>query len=192
MPLLFPQSTATFATPPSLASRGIALRAAHGDDMAWLRTLYGESRAAELAPIPWPNEMKRSFLDSQFDLQHRHFVGQFSAGSFLIVESARQPIGRLYLSNGDPEFVVDICIASASQNSGIGTSLLQAILDRSSTRGAVSYTHLDVYKRQALVRLENYQAARAMHARANAPLVVKKSGTVAPDAARKACMPSAT
>lgn len=142
MPLLFPQSTATFATPRSLASRGIALRAAHGDDLAWLRTLYAESRAAELAPIPWPNEMKRSFLDSQFDLQHRHFVGQFSAGSFLIVESARQPIGRLYLSNGDPELVVDICIASASQNSGIGTSLLQAILDRSSTRGVDVELHV--------------------------------------------------
>lgn len=130
----FPHADNSFSTPESLAELGVVLRQARGDDIPWLMELYRESRAEELVPIPWSDDAKRSFLDSQFELQHRHFVRMFPVGRFLIIESAGQPVGRLYLSNEDPELVADICITQRARNKGFGSRLLQAVIDAANAR----------------------------------------------------------
>jgi ribosomal protein S18 acetylase RimI-like enzyme len=130
----FPVPDRHFSTPVSLAARGIALRPATHVDIPWLRALYRESRAEEFAPVPWPDDTKQSFLDSQFELQHAHFASRFPSGHFLVVERDAQPVGRLYLSNVDPELVVDICIAKRARNHGIGSALLQTVIARANAR----------------------------------------------------------
>ena len=130
----FPHAENPFSTAESLAELGIVLRQARSDDIPWLMELYRESREEELAPIPWSDDAKRSFLDSQFELQHRHFLSMFPAGRFSIIESAGQPVGRLYLSNEDPELVADICIAQRARNKGFGSRLLQAVIDAAKVR----------------------------------------------------------
>ncbi|WP_431635657.1 GNAT family N-acetyltransferase [Dyella sp. KULCS107] len=107
----------------------VTLRAAESYDLPSLRVLYAQSRETELAQMPWPPEAKRAFCDSQFDLQHRHYVSQYSpAAAFLIVLQKQQPIGRLYLHwSADELRIVDILIASTSQQQGIGSALLQRL-----------------------------------------------------------------
>lgn len=112
------------ATSP-LHAHGITLRPALEQDMAFLRGLYHQSRAAELAAVPWPDVTRRAFLDSQFELQHRHYIGQYPDAAFLIVERTGSPLGRLYLhADGDALHIIDILLLSAMRGQGVGTALL--------------------------------------------------------------------
>ena len=109
----------------SLQSLGIGVRAATTDDLPFLRALYASLRADELAPVPWPPEAKAAFVNSQFDLQHRHFVSHFAAADFLLIERHGTPIGRYYLWRAQPYFlIVDIALLPAARQGGIGNALL--------------------------------------------------------------------
>lgn len=114
--------------PAALASAGITLRQATDGDLPALRRLYAETRAAEMAMVPWPPGLKQSFLDQQFGLQHRHYVAHFAAADFLVLESAGVMVGRLYLLRGESMHrVVDISLFEAWRGKGLGRALLEAV-----------------------------------------------------------------
>jgi len=93
--------------------------------MPFLRMLYAQTRAAELAPVPWPAEFKQKFLDDQFDLQHRHYVSFFGRADFLLIERQGEPIGRLYLLREPPEFlIIDIALVEAARGHGLAGALI--------------------------------------------------------------------
>ncbi len=114
-------------TPALLAERGFSLRAAHDDDLPWLRDLYASTRAEEMATVPWPEIAKRSFLDQQFGLQHLHYLAHYGDADFLAIEHAeRGPVGRYYLQRTAPEhLLVDISVFPPLRGSGIGTALIR-------------------------------------------------------------------
>lgn len=108
---------------------GLSIRAAENDDFPILRALYAQSREMELAHTPWPAPVKQSFCDSQFDLQHRHYVSHYTpTAAFLVVLRGDSPIGRLYLHwSADELRVVDILIERISRGQGIGSRLLRQL-----------------------------------------------------------------
>lgn len=130
-----PQTSASFpreradrmTTPALLIERGFSLRATHDGDLPWLRDLYASTRAEEMAPVPWPEIAKRSFLDQQFALQHRHYLAHYADTDFLAIEHAeRGPVGRYYLQRTAPEhLLVDISLFPALRGSGVGTALIR-------------------------------------------------------------------
>jgi RimJ/RimL family protein N-acetyltransferase len=106
----------------------LSLRGAGPDDLPYLRRLYASSRGPELASIPWSETAKRAFCDSQFDLQHRHYVTQFPTGNFLIVLHDDVPAGRLYLHESAAELrIVDILLDETVRGRGLGSALLDRI-----------------------------------------------------------------
>lgn len=141
--LVFPATaTAPLAQSPHVPA-GIALRAACAADSGFLRELYGELRADELAGVPWPAPLKQTFLDSQFALQHRHYTTQFPAADFLIVERAGGAVGRLYLDRRDAEWrLIDIGLLASARGSGLGTALLRHALALAGARGAGLALHV--------------------------------------------------
>lgn len=130
-----PQTSAPFpreradrlTTPALLIERGFSLRAAHDGDLPWLRDLYASTRAEEMAPVPWPEIAKRSFLDQQFGLQHLHYLNHYADTDFLAIEHVeRGPVGRYYLQRTAPEhLLVDISLFPALRGSGVGTALIR-------------------------------------------------------------------
>ncbi len=124
----FPRERADrMRTPALLTERGFFLRAAHDGDLPWLRDLYASTRAEEMAPVPWPEIAKRSFLDQQFALQHQHYLSHYNDTDFFAIEHpARGPVGRYYLQRAAPEhLLVDISLFPALRGSGIGTALIR-------------------------------------------------------------------
>lgn len=115
-------------TPALLAERGFLLRALHDDDLPWLRDLYASTRAEEMAPVPWPDLVKRTFLDQQFGLQHQHYLTHFGDTDFLAIEHARRgPVGRYYLRRAAPEhLIVDISLFPGMRGRGLGQTLIEA------------------------------------------------------------------
>lgn len=114
-------------TPALLTERGFSLRAANDGDLPWLRDLYASTRAEEMAPVPWPEIAKRSFLDQQFGLQHQHYLAHFGDTDFLAIDHAeRGPVGRYYLQRTAPEhLLVDISLFPALRGSGVGSALIR-------------------------------------------------------------------
>ncbi|HUQ05934.1 MAG TPA: GNAT family N-acetyltransferase [Kofleriaceae bacterium] len=106
-------------------------------DLEFLASLYASTRAAELAPVPWPDDAKRAFLRSQFDAQTHHYDLHYAEAEFLVLERDGQRIGRLILFWGDGDLrVVDIALVPECCGQGLGTALLRAVLAQAT--GSVS------------------------------------------------------
>jgi len=124
---------------------GLSLRRAGESDLPFLRRLYGDVRAEELAAVPWAGDTRARFLDSQFALQHTHYVTHFPRGDFLVVERDGRAVGRLYLDEREADVhIVDIGLLSSVRGHGIGTTLLRRQMTRVATRGGGVTLQVDV------------------------------------------------
>lgn len=131
------------ATPPALVARGFALRAAMPTDLPALRRLHADTRADEMACVPWPAGLKQSFLDQQFDLQHRHYINHYADADFLVLERAGEVVGRLYLQRRSPEhLVVDISLLGPLRGQGLGGALLAQAQADAAAAGCVLVLHV--------------------------------------------------
>lgn len=129
--------------PAALAGTGLALRPAGVDDLPALRALYASTRADEMAAVPWPDLVKRAFLDDQFRLQHRHYVNHYAAADFMVLEHAGAVAGRYYLLREAPShLVVDISLFPAWRGRGIGAALLRASQDEARAAGRGMHLHV--------------------------------------------------
>lgn len=107
---------------------GNASRAATLEDIAFLRRLYWSFRMEEMEPIPWPQDMKRAFIDQQFALQHCHYVSRFPNADFLVLMHEGESIGRLYVDTSIERWhIIDIGFLPQWRNRGKGAATLQAI-----------------------------------------------------------------
>ncbi|TNJ32876.1 GNAT family N-acetyltransferase [Arenimonas terrae] len=124
------------ATPAYLSERGFALRHAVDADLPRLLQLYADTRADELAGVPWPPDFKQTFLDQQFQFQHRHFLAEHPTADFLVIEREGRIEGRYYLLRDAPEHhIVDICLISAHRGRGLGRALIEASQQEARAQG---------------------------------------------------------
>lgn len=126
--LSFPaRLNANIKTPALLIERGFSLRHAIDDDIPDLRAVYADTRAEEMANVPWPLAAKQHFLDQQFDLQHQHYLRHYPEAEFLVIEYQKTVQGRYYLWRMAPEYlIVDICLLVERRGLGIGRALIEA------------------------------------------------------------------
>ena len=129
--------------PPELAERGIALRWLDADDGGWLRALYADTRAQELAPLAWPDAARQAFVDQQFALQHRHFVSTCGGAEFLAACRGSTPLGRMYLERAAPVHrLLDIALFARARGHGIGSALIAAAQRDAAACGASLRLHV--------------------------------------------------
>lgn len=111
--------------PEPLVVRGVILRHARDADLPALARLYADTRAEELAALPWPPAAKQAFTDQQFALQHRHYLSHHADADFLVLLHGDALVGRYYLQRGAGEdLVVDISLLAEWRGQGLGGALL--------------------------------------------------------------------
>jgi ribosomal protein S18 acetylase RimI-like enzyme len=147
----FPAGESSRLSFPRGASRSATLA-----DIPFLRQLYWSFRMEEMEPVPWLQEMKRAFIDGQFNLQHRHYVSVFSTADFLILQEKGRLIGRLYVDSSAARWhIIDIGFLPERRNGGRGLALLMDVQRQAQSSGA-SGVYLHVERRndraQALYR----------------------------------------
>jgi ribosomal protein S18 acetylase RimI-like enzyme len=99
-------------------------------DKPFLKELYCVSRDFEMAYLQWPETEIRSFLESQFELQTKHYNTHYKNGNFDLIRINGRNIGRLYIFRRPSHIrVMDITILRAYRNQGIGTFLMNEVVD---------------------------------------------------------------
>jgi GNAT superfamily N-acetyltransferase len=114
----------------------VALRPITAADGHFLRDVYASTRAKELEPVPWTDEQRRAFCDSQFDLQDTYYHREYPSATFDVVDWGSRPAGRLLVAFGTTVCeILDIAMAPEACGRGLGTLLLQWLQTRAAFTG---------------------------------------------------------
>ncbi len=114
------------------------------DDREFLCRLYASTRADELAPVPWSEAEKAAFLGMQFEAQHKHYMENFTAAEFWILQHDAKPIGRLYVDHRVDEIrIIDIALLPEYRQQGIGGKLLAQIIAKAEAGGLPVRIHVE-------------------------------------------------
>src|SRR6185503_9496607 len=101
-------------------SRAISLRAATPEDNAFLLEVFASTRDDFKMLISDENQLA-ALISMQFNFQRQQYQDGYPDGEDNIILSNRQPIGRMFTSEGDRTItLVDIALLPEYRNSGIG------------------------------------------------------------------------
>lgn len=140
-----PTALRNLALPAEWAARGLALRGETIDDLPFLERLYASVRGAELEAAGWPEEVRRTFLASQFAFQTRHYADAYTGADFGIIVHDGEPVGRLYLFRSAEDVrVIDISLLPEWRGGGLGTALLRAVQAEAAAEGKMVSLHVDM------------------------------------------------
>lgn len=125
-------------------SGAVTLRPATDADYAFMRDLYGDTRAEEMQHFPFDAAQKKAFLDQQFAAQFEHYGIHYPTCERNIIEKEGKPIGRLWLDEWRDQIrLVDIALLSEYRGSGIGTRLVKDVLARGAAAGKAVTIHVE-------------------------------------------------
>jgi ribosomal protein S18 acetylase RimI-like enzyme len=94
--------------------------------------------------VPWDDEHRDAFLRSQFDAQDAWWREHYAEASFDVVVVNGEPAGRLYVHRGPSDIrIVDIALLPEHRGSGIGSSLLRALIAEADTAGKSLTIHVE-------------------------------------------------
>ena len=124
-------------------------------DAEFLLAVYASTRAEELAVVPWTPAEKDAFLRMQFEAQDAFWREQRPDAAFAVILVDGEPAGRLYVDRRPDEIrIVDIALLPDRRAMGVGTLLIQRILDEGRASG-----------RPVTIHVERGNRARALYER---------------------------
>jgi ribosomal protein S18 acetylase RimI-like enzyme len=131
-------------------------------DIPFLLQLYADSRADELAVVPWTVEQKKAFLESQFFAQRTHYYQHYQGARFDLILLEGMPVGRLYVHRDIEIRLMDIIVAPAYQQRGIAKWCFEQVFLEAQASGLDISLHVEVnnfartwYARLGFVELED-------------------------------------
>ena len=127
-------------------SERVSLRPVTSEDEGFLRLVYAEGRREELAQVAWPEGALEAFVGQQFAAQSLHYAGNYPGAEFQVVLLDGEPVGRLYVHRGGSDIrIMEISLLPGARGRGIGTGLLQGILDEGQATGRVVSIHVEKF-----------------------------------------------
>ncbi len=125
---------------------GVTFREVVEGDRPFLRELYREVRAAELALTDWDEARKRAFADDQFERQDEWYRDRYPGARFLVIEREGAPIGRLYYMAGADELrLMEVTLVPGERNRGLGTAIVRSLLEIADARGLAVTLHVETF-----------------------------------------------
>ncbi len=104
------------------------LRPVTEQDAPFLLSLYAETRAVEMAMVPWTDDQKHGFVEAQFNAQNEHYREHFPDATFDVIVSEGQSVGRLYvLRNAEQIRILDIHVQDPDRAKGVGGYFIDAL-----------------------------------------------------------------
>ncbi len=117
-------------------AKNLSFRPVKSRDNAFLLALFSSARKKELDSLKWDACRRQTFLEMQFQAQQSHYQENFPSRDHRIVLLDKRPIGITDIARDEKEIrVLDIILKPENRNKGIGTTLMQAILDEADQSG---------------------------------------------------------
>ena len=109
----------------------VELRPVSESDNEFLLSVYGSTRADEMAQVEWAEGQQEMFLRWQFDMQRREYHARFPDADYCVIVVDQQPAGRIWVGTDREQIrLLDIALLPQFQNRGVGTALLQRLMTR--------------------------------------------------------------
>lgn len=122
---------------------GITLRQATPDDDTFQLELYTGTRLDELELIDWNENQKHAFIKMQFNARQLQYSYRYPKAEDNIILQGSQPIGRMLVDRNEKQIaLVDIALLPEHRNAGIGTLLVQSLLDEAAGTGKSVRLHV--------------------------------------------------
>ena len=122
---------------------GITLRPATPDDDTFQLELYTGTRLDELELIDWNENQKHAFIKMQFNARQLQYSYRYPQAEDNIILQGSQPIGRMLVDRNEKQIaLVDIALLPEHRNTGIGTRLVQSLLDEAAGTGKSVRLHV--------------------------------------------------
>lgn len=117
-------------------AENLSFRSVRPEDSVFLLALFSSARKNELDSLNWDAESRQAFLEMQFQAQQNHYQEHFPSRDHRIVLLDKHPIGMTDIARGKKEIrVLDIILKPENRNMGIGTTLMQDVLDAADKSG---------------------------------------------------------
>jgi GNAT superfamily N-acetyltransferase len=148
-------------------------------DNEFLLQIYASTRADELAQVEWQPGQKEAFLKWQLEMQRQQYEARFPDAEYKVIQIDNQRAGRVWVGENETEIrLLDIALLPEFQNRGVGTLLLQDLIERARLadkplRHMVFMLNSDAhrfYERLGFVMIEDLGAYRHMEFRSTAVL----------------------
>lgn len=124
----------------------ITLRPSTDADYDFMRVLYHSAREEEMKHFPLGEEQKQAFLDWQFQCQWTHYREHYPTCDWRIIERGGERVGRLLVDRWPDQIrIVDIAILAAARGAGVGTMLMQEILEEGRQAKKPVTIHVEVF-----------------------------------------------
>jgi len=128
------------------------LRPVRDSDEAFLRELYGLTRAEEMKLAGFDAAQQAVFIDMQFRAQHADYRRRFPDGSFEVILCGNEVVGRLYTARSEEEMrILDMTIMPTHRGRGFGTDLLGRLIDEARRNELPLRIYLDNGSRSTLL-----------------------------------------
>ena len=110
----------------------ISFRKVREEDFPFLRKVYRSTREEELSQANMSEEDKSRFIEFQFNAQHSHYSQAYKDAEFDLILLDDKPAGRLYVWRTETQIrIMDIALLPDFQGKGVGTKILQSIIQES-------------------------------------------------------------
>jgi ribosomal protein S18 acetylase RimI-like enzyme len=113
------------------------------DDQVFLRKLFASTRADELALLGGDEHQKETFIAMQFNAQSRQYAMSYPKADHSIILFDETPIGRMMVASMEAAILLlDIALLPEYRNAGIGTELIQGLLNEAAATGKAVRLHV--------------------------------------------------
>jgi ribosomal protein S18 acetylase RimI-like enzyme len=124
----------------------ITIRAKNANDEEFFYRVYASTRTYELSSVPWTPEQKEAFLRMQSNAQLKDYNLNHPHALFQVIERDGRPVGRLIIDNsGDTIHLMDIALLPEHRNQGIGTRLLQGLIEEGDRSNRPVRLHVETF-----------------------------------------------
>lgn len=122
----------------------ISFRPVSERDKSFLLDLYSSTRDdVRLYRHQLLDSEKDAFIRMQFEAQDRHYKKYYPDADFLIIQSHKKDIGRLYLEEWTSEIrIIDITISPAHRSKGIGRTIMSDVIGKAEAKGKAVSIHV--------------------------------------------------
>ncbi|MGH2553134.1 MAG: GNAT family N-acetyltransferase [Chitinophagaceae bacterium] len=141
----------------------IELRPVEEKDQAFMEKVYRSTREKELEITGWTELQKQAFVFMQYSAQLSEYKEKFPGAAFQLIVYKKKPAGRFYTWQGDNEIrLIDITLLPQFRGRGIGTFLLQDLINQSnrilkkiSLHVEPSNPALKLYQQMGFIHIKN-------------------------------------